>query len=344
MELKLKKKKNVVIVACLLLSFLAFVGVFEKSFDILTFQLDETVEKHLEELALKSGASYAVTRGLNSVISVLQESDLNLGLSTIAVGQVLDPINDLVEKTSSILLLSTISLVLQNIFYDIGIKFSLTILLSIFILLYLVRYLLKEFTQKHNYSVIIGQAMSLLLISIIILRLFIPIVAGISIQIDKYILSDKYDNALSSLEELNEQASHDLSIITNEVNEGQSKVVASDNIQETEPKDIDKDMEEVSLFAKVKKIGTNTVSNMKKAVDKINPMVFFGDIVNKMDTLKQKLKDATEHLIDIILVFTLQTIILPILTFFVFKKVLGLMYSYFEEMLKIRKLSETTVE
>ena len=63
--------------------------------------------------------SFALAKGLNAIISVLQSSEVNFSLfvagGTIGVGQILDPVNDLVERFSMIMLISSVSLGLQHL-------------------------------------------------------------------------------------------------------------------------------------------------------------------------------------------------------------------------------------
>ncbi len=77
------------------------------------------------EAGLKRAAgTYAVARGLNAVISVVQGTELAvepMGFGAVlAVGQVLDPVNDLVEQFSSVMLLASVAFGLQVILVKMG--------------------------------------------------------------------------------------------------------------------------------------------------------------------------------------------------------------------------------
>lgn len=67
---------------------------------------------------------YALARGLNAVISVAQGTSLSvepMGVGvTLTPGQVLDPLNDLVEQFALLLLLASASLGIQQIIVDLG--------------------------------------------------------------------------------------------------------------------------------------------------------------------------------------------------------------------------------
>lgn len=68
--------------------------------------------------------TFGVSRGLNGVISVAQGTELALepgGLGVnLAVGEILDPINDLVERFSWIMLASSTSLAIQSVLLELG--------------------------------------------------------------------------------------------------------------------------------------------------------------------------------------------------------------------------------
>ncbi|MCB2427500.1 hypothetical protein [Methylophaga pinxianii] len=67
---------------------------------------------------------YALARGLNAVISVAQGTELSIepmgvGL-TLTPGQILDPLNDLIEQFSGVLLMASASLGIQKILLSMG--------------------------------------------------------------------------------------------------------------------------------------------------------------------------------------------------------------------------------
>ena len=68
--------------------------------------------------------SFASARTLNAVVSVIQETDVSIEPGGVGVklapGQVLDPVNDLVEKFSNLMLVASISFGIQHILLSIG--------------------------------------------------------------------------------------------------------------------------------------------------------------------------------------------------------------------------------
>lgn len=100
--------------------------------------VDTTADTYFKESIAKAGVSYGVCRVINATVSIVKESSLELepagiGLS-LAVGQAVDPINDMVERLSDVLVMSITSLGVQEIVYEI----SLTIapqLMAVFLMI-----------------------------------------------------------------------------------------------------------------------------------------------------------------------------------------------------------------
>lgn len=87
--------------------------------------LDETADTYFRDSITKAGVSYGVCRVINATVSVIQQSSVQLepagiGLS-LAVGQIVDPINDMVERLSNVLVMSITSLGVQELAYEISI-------------------------------------------------------------------------------------------------------------------------------------------------------------------------------------------------------------------------------
>ncbi len=71
----------------------------------------ELVDNSFKEAVIVFGSAKA----LNAVISLAQGTELDLPFFTVAIGEVLDPVNDLVEQFSLVMLASMVSLGIQKI-------------------------------------------------------------------------------------------------------------------------------------------------------------------------------------------------------------------------------------
>jgi hypothetical protein len=86
--------------------------------------VDRLARTDYESLFQRALVTFALARTLNGVISVVQGTEVALqpagvGL-TLTPGQVLDPVNDLVERFSWIMLGATLSLGIQHVLLDVG--------------------------------------------------------------------------------------------------------------------------------------------------------------------------------------------------------------------------------
>lgn len=84
--------------------------------------VDEGAEAQYEMMLKRALITFAVARSLNGVISVIQETEVALQPAGVGVklapGQILDPVNDLVEQFSWIMLAATVSLGIQRLLME----------------------------------------------------------------------------------------------------------------------------------------------------------------------------------------------------------------------------------
>jgi hypothetical protein len=86
--------------------------------------VDRQSEAYFDEALKGATLAYATTRGVNAVVSVLKESEIDItpaGVGVIlAAGQILDPIDDMTERLSDVLVMAIVSLGIQRLGYEIG--------------------------------------------------------------------------------------------------------------------------------------------------------------------------------------------------------------------------------
>ena len=76
--------------------------------------LDARSNQYLDSALLGSGAIYATARGINALVSVLQGTEIDAFILTLTIGELLDPVNDLIERFSGVMMLAIGSLALQK--------------------------------------------------------------------------------------------------------------------------------------------------------------------------------------------------------------------------------------
>ena len=75
--------------------------------------IDRLTADYLQEAMMGSGAIYATARAINALVSLLQGTEVNAWVATFAVGELLDPVNDLIERFSGVITVVMASLALQ---------------------------------------------------------------------------------------------------------------------------------------------------------------------------------------------------------------------------------------
>ena len=68
--------------------------------------LDRVSADYLDAALVGSGAIYATARGINALVSLLQGTEVNAFLLTFTVGELLDPVNDLIERFSAVMMVA----------------------------------------------------------------------------------------------------------------------------------------------------------------------------------------------------------------------------------------------
>ena len=98
--------------------------------------LDQPASEGVEAGLKRAFVTFAAARGLNAAISVAQGTELTFGVgasATFSVGEVLDPVNDLVEQFANLMLLATVSFGIQEVLLAIGQHYTLKIALTVLV-------------------------------------------------------------------------------------------------------------------------------------------------------------------------------------------------------------------
>ncbi|MGD8733359.1 MAG: hypothetical protein PVI08_02660, partial [Gammaproteobacteria bacterium] len=110
-----------------------------------TPRLDQSADQTLDTSLSRAFITFATARGLNAAVSAVQGTEVSLGVgasATLSVGEVLDPVNDLVEQFADLMLLATVSLGIQQVLLSMGqhafVKLFLTAVLVLWGSLYVV--------------------------------------------------------------------------------------------------------------------------------------------------------------------------------------------------------------
>ncbi|WP_456384277.1 hypothetical protein [Persephonella sp.] len=158
---------------------------------------DTEGEEYFKESTKKAVLTYASVRGINAVISVLKDSQLEIAPAgigaSIAVGQVLDPIDDLIERFSLLVLVSIVSLGVQKVLLVLGKTVFFKILGTGVFLVGL--YLLT------NRQFMFTAGVKIILIALVV-RLLLPVSALVNGGIYELVFKEKVEQAEKELSDV----------------------------------------------------------------------------------------------------------------------------------------------
>lgn len=151
--------------------------------------MQQGVGPQLSEMLKVTLTVYAMARGLNAVISVAQGTEMSIepmgvGL-TLTPGEVLDPLNDLIEQFSLILLLASASIGVQQIVLLLGDHPLIRLALGLLAGISLITYLLPKVSPE------VKLLLLRLIIVLSVLRLLIPGLALVSHQTQDWLQTER---------------------------------------------------------------------------------------------------------------------------------------------------------
>jgi len=162
------------------------------SLTLLSFMLlERRGSDYVDRALLQATASYALARGLNGVVTVIKESSISAGMvvgGTIAIGQILDPVNDLIERFSWVMMLSIISLGTQKLLMAIGLKAG--------IVLFLAALPFALFAGRNGYLKRLGYKLVLLAI---VVQAALPVMTTIGSYVSAGYLQERYLQAENAI-------------------------------------------------------------------------------------------------------------------------------------------------
>lgn len=257
-------KQLIISVLILLLSVIAIFGL-----------LDQKSEEFTGEAFKRALITFGIARGLNGVISVAQGTEVALHPAGFGVnftpGQILDPINDLVEQFSWVMLASSASLGIQKVLLTISSTLIVTLLLivslsALLVSTWRVNLFNPQLVRFINYTTII----------LIFIRFSVPVAALASEGMYQLFLQDQFVESSTSLEKTKNEIS---------------------NINAKERESYDTKEEGIVDMAKRILSSTSESISVNTQIEKYQGIA----------------AETTRHAINIIVVFVLQTILMPIL-------------------------------
>lgn len=167
----------------------------------ITKALDDYGYQYTDQALKRTLIAFGVARGLNGLISVAQEAEIamqpaGVGL-TLSPGEVLDPVNDLIERFSVVMLVSASALGVQKLLLSIS-AWEYFNIFAILLWLGLAAYLIYNYQKKkkiHSWLIKLG-------FFLVLIRFATPIMALSNQAIYSAFLQDDYLEASTGLEQV----------------------------------------------------------------------------------------------------------------------------------------------
>jgi hypothetical protein len=161
--------------------------------------LNKQGDAYIDRIFKQALTTFAVARALNGLISVAQGTKLavepaGVGVN-LALGEVLDPINDLIERFSWVMLASTTSLGIQKLLLEMTGWWGVRVFLLGSILLFMAYLWLPE-QSYWSFSPWVNQ----LLLVALFLNLAVPVMASLSSEVFEGFIKEKQQVSISALE------------------------------------------------------------------------------------------------------------------------------------------------
>jgi hypothetical protein len=247
--------------------------------------VDRIAEAEHESLFQRALITFALARTLNGVISAVQGTELALQPAGVGVtltpGQALDPINDMIERFSWIMLGASLSLGVQQVLLDVGQWWGVRLLLGALGLLWLWFRLLGQSGQPPG-SGDAGQVIFRVFIIVLFIRFAVPAAMIANEGLYRLFLESRYLESTQVIESAGA-----------EITDAEESAVREQGGSAEE-----------SLF-----------EAMGRTFDSTQNSVNFKQ---RVAHIKERAAEVIEHMIQLSVVFILQTGILPIAFLWIF--------------------------
>jgi len=255
---------------------------------VLSGLIDDTSRRYASEAFTRALVTFAVARTLNGVISVAQGTEVAIEPGGVgvnfSVGQVLDPINDLVERFSGVMLVATTSLGLQNVLLRMTMWWGT----SLALVLVAASALVVLWWRKLDDSRLRPVVMQLLLLTVF-LRFAVPIlVIGSNLVFDTFLAAEQ--------------------------------AAATEALEATRT-----DIEQINENVPTSASNTENQSVIERLGSMLDSSLESMNIRDRLTRLRDRVSNASEHIINLIVIFVLQTIILPLVFLWMFIELLKML-------------------
>ena len=160
--------------------------------------LDDIADSYFTDSVTKASVAYGTTRLINAGVSVVKESTIQLepggvGMA-VAVGQVADPLDDMTERLSSILVTAIVSLLVQKMSFEIAQTFVFQLIGILLIAIALLSIFRAGLVVQYRNLLV------KVVLFLAVIRLFLPISALLSHHLNQELFFPRIEEHQLSME------------------------------------------------------------------------------------------------------------------------------------------------
>ena len=268
---------------------------------------------YVDDGLARSLVTFASARALNGVISVFQGTEVvvqpfGVGI-TLALGEILDPINDLVEAFSSVMLTTTVAFGIQKLLLTIGSNWAVSAFVTVVALVWCALFL-KGLAPTW---------LSQCLVVLLFVRFVMPVTMIGSGYIFDHLAASEYQQSQSALDSTLGSLRGFYSDVNSSLAKEEAQPQQEPDAENAPPVSALPEEKSTAPLAQLKDLlgktmgaGRSTVSAAKNALGNT-----FKDptaaVRAKYEAMKNVAEAAAEKIIKIIVIFLVQTIVVPLI-------------------------------
>lgn len=244
--------------------------------------MDQRAAADYEQLFQRAFVTFALARTINGVISVVQGTEIALQPAGVGVtltpGEILDPVNDLVERFSWVMMGATISLGVQNVLLDVSAWWVIQALVAL-----LAAWLLIRVWYPGQGSDVTRAVLKRVFLLVLFIRFAVPVMLIANDLLYQQFLEERFQQSTEIITEAGREL---------------------EQLSEEENPDHTGD-DEAGMLSAITRAWSSTVDTV--------------DLSGRIQRMQAQAAQVIEHIIQLSVVFILQTALLPVafLWFFV---------------------------
>ncbi len=245
-----------------------------------TLAMTGTIDKRGQEFThdgiKRALVAFGIARGLNAIISTAQGTEIAvepMGIGvTLTPGELLDPVNDLIERLSWVLLASATALTIQEFM----LAFSASATFNWLLLVVSVITLAWLWANLPGRAVGLSVCTKIMLVGLVI-RFAVPVMALASEALYQGFLATRYDRSIETMTQTSERLTH----------------LSADSVDDDEPDD-------------------SFVAGLTAMIDAVRTSGEKLKIQQRIDEYRQVAENIADRVVTLIAVFVMQTLLIPL--------------------------------